>query len=82
MGFNLNNTVEVTDGNFDLITKYLEEGKTVIASLQKGEKLTESLQTGDMLNGFAKIKLKESKENCGVCACGKTADTLVYLWRE
>lgn len=81
MSFDLNNTVEITNGDFQEIDKQLSAGKTVIAAVHKGELVTQSLKNGEMSDGFAKVKLKESKANCGTCGCQKPADTLVYLWR-
>ncbi len=81
MALDLNNLVEITNGDFGEIDNQLKQGKTVLAALQKGELLTQALSKGEMNDGFAKIKFKETKQNCGTCGCQKPADTLVYLWR-
>ncbi|AKX34513.1 hypothetical protein SLITO_v1c08990 [Spiroplasma litorale] len=81
MSLDKNNAVEVSNGDFELINKLLSEGKTVLASVEYGKKVEESLKRGKMSDDFANIELKEKKDNCGKCGCGKTANTLVYLWR-
>ncbi|QGS52390.1 hypothetical protein [Spiroplasma tabanidicola] len=81
MSLDKNNYVHVTNGDFKEIDKILNEGKTVLAALECGEKLKASLEEGKMSNGFANVELKEYKDNCGTCGCGKPANCLVYLWR-
>ncbi|AGR41169.1 hypothetical protein [Spiroplasma taiwanense] len=81
MALDLNNLVEINNGDFNEISQQLNNGKTVLAALEKGPLLEEALKTGKMNDGFANIKFKEEKDNCGVCGCGKPANTLVYLYR-
>ncbi|WP_338985241.1 hypothetical protein [Spiroplasma endosymbiont of Diplazon laetatorius] len=84
MAKDLNNLVEVLD-----MTKYeledlntiLDEGKTILIALEKGEHVTNSLNEGYSHYLKANVELKEEKENCGVCGCGQPADILVYAWR-
>ncbi|AOG60892.1 hypothetical protein SHELI_v1c09430 [Spiroplasma helicoides] len=81
MALDKNNAVEITNGDFQAISNLLSEGKTVLAALELGPKVQESLKNGKMSDDFAFIELKEKKENAGTCACGKDANVLVYLWR-
>ncbi|ASP28762.1 hypothetical protein SCORR_v1c09900 [Spiroplasma corruscae] len=81
MGLDKSNAVKVTNGDFNTISNLLNEGKTVLAALELGPKVQESLKKGKMSDDFALIELKEKKEHAGTCACGKDANVLVYLWR-
>lgn len=82
MAKDLNNVVEINDGKFDKVDELLKEGKTILAAMELGPFASESLKKGFSDHFNAKIELKEMKENAGVCGCGKTANALVYLWRE
>ncbi|AGR42093.1 hypothetical protein [Spiroplasma diminutum] len=81
---NLNNTVEILDMTkytLDEITELLNEGKTLIMALEKGEHVNASLNESFSKYLNANIKLKEEKENCGTCGCGQPANILVYVWK-
>ncbi|AUB31144.1 hypothetical protein [Spiroplasma floricola] len=84
MSKNLNNVFEISDmSKFELkdIKEILDKGQTILMALEKGEHVSNSLAKGfsDYLNAY--IELKEEKENCGICGCGKPANILVYIWK-
>ncbi|WP_338982530.1 hypothetical protein [Spiroplasma endosymbiont of Eupeodes luniger] len=79
---NLENVVEIFDGNIDLVTSALSEGKTIIMAVNKGPLANKSIETGYSEFFDAQVDFKEDKENAGTCACGEPADCLVYMWRE
>ncbi|QHX36329.1 hypothetical protein [Spiroplasma sp. BIUS-1] len=84
MSKDLNNVVEVLDMTkveIQEIQNMLEEGKTLLIALENGEHVANSLKEGYSNFLGANIELKEEKENCGVCGCGKPANILAYAWK-
>ncbi len=84
MAKDLNNVVKITSvdkGDFSPILNALDSGKTILLAVKKGELTSSSLENGriELLNAYCEFK--ETSENCGICGCGETADTLIYIWR-
>lgn len=82
MAKDINNAVEILNGDFSNVEQLLSEGKTILVAVEMGQFVTESLKKGKSEHFNANIELKEKKENAGVCACGKPANALVYFWRD
>ncbi len=82
MAKDINNAVEIYNGDFSQFKELLSEGKTILAAIEKGERVTSSLEKGFSDHFNAKMELKEDKENAGICGCGKPANALVYYWRD
>ncbi|WP_106078992.1 hypothetical protein [Mesoplasma coleopterae] len=73
--------LDMTKINIEEVNDKLNKGYTILMAFEKGKNVTKSIQDGwsEYLN--AKVELKEEKENCGICGCGKPANILVYVWR-
>lgn len=72
--------IVIIDGNFELFKKSLDQKKVVLAAIELGKKVQDSLDTGwsDLLKVHTKLK---ELTNEGVCFCGKKATHLVYYWK-
>ncbi|AOG60285.1 hypothetical protein SHELI_v1c03300 [Spiroplasma helicoides] len=83
MAKDFNTNISFTKGNeIEKIIKALDEGKTIIWAVEYGEKVRDSLAKGKIeFLGNANCELKELKEDCGTCGCGKPANALIYVWR-
>ncbi|MBE4704397.1 hypothetical protein [Spiroplasma platyhelix] len=82
MAKDLNNMIEILDGDFSNIENLLTEGKTILAAVEIGEYVSSSLNKGFSDHFNANMELKEKKENIGICGCGKPANALIYIWRN
>ena len=78
----LNNVVKVYDGNMEAFMNALNEGKTVEVALEKGPKMTKTLETGFSEYMNAHFEVIKEGENLGTCGCGKPADTICLAWRD
>ncbi|WP_338969382.1 hypothetical protein [Spiroplasma endosymbiont of Labia minor] len=83
MALDKNNYVEVLNWDLDYIREQLDNGKTILAAVEAGPIVQESLKNGYSNYIKAKIELKEMNENLkAVCACDNPANALIWLWRD
>ncbi|QBQ07449.1 hypothetical protein SGLAD_v1c02500 [Spiroplasma gladiatoris] len=85
MAKNLNDLVEIKNlKELDIaqIVNALDEGKTVLWSVHKGEMVDKAIAEGRIELFDANCELKSTIEDGSYCGCGKPSNAQLIIWRD